>query len=56
LFVESNGAQLTQVSKIFEEKNIQVSVDEIFDLDDVNQALEKVSHGGSKGKTLIKIE
>ena len=30
--------------------------DEIYDLDDVNNALKKVDQGGSKGKTLIKIE
>lgn len=55
LFVESNGAQLEKVSEIFEKNNIQPSVDEIFELDDVNRALEKVDRGGSKGKTLIRI-
>lgn len=56
LFVESNGRQLEEVSGIFAEKNIKPSVDEIYDLDDVNNALKKVDQGGSKGKTLIKIE
>ncbi len=55
LFVESNGSQLEEISKIFDEKNIKVSIDEIFTLDNVNNALEKVNNGGSKGKTLIKI-
>lgn len=55
LFVESNGPQLDEVSEIFEKNNIRPSVDEIFELDDVNSALEKVDRGGSRGKTLIRI-
>lgn len=55
LFVESNGKQLEQVSRIFEEKNIKPSIDTIFELSDVNKAMDKVYKGGSKGKTLIKI-
>ena len=55
LFVESNGKQLKQVSRIFEEKNIKPSIDTIFELSDVNKAMDKVDKGGSKGKTLIKI-
>ena len=55
LFVESNGAQLEKVSEIFDQNNIEVSVDEVFELDEVNEALKKVDKGGSKGKTLIKI-
>lgn len=55
LFVESNGKQLGRVSRIFEEKNIKPSVDTVFELSDVNKALDKVDKGGSKGKTLIKI-
>ena len=41
LFVNENGAQLSQISKIFEQNKIQ--------------PLKKVDNGGSKGKTLIKI-
>ena len=55
LFVESNGKQLEQVSRIFEEKNIKPSIDTVFELGDVNKAMDKVDKGGSKGKTLIKI-
>lgn len=56
LFVESNGRQLEEVSRIFAEKNIKPSVDETYSLNDVNKAMKKVDQGGSKGKTLIKIE
>ena len=55
LFVESNGKQLEQVSRIFEEKNIKPSIDTVFELSDVHKAMDKVDKGGSKGKTLIKI-
>lgn len=55
LFVESNGKQLEQVSRIFEEKNIKPSIDTIFEFHDVNKSMDKVDKGGSKGKTLIKI-
>ena len=55
LFVESNGKQLERISEIFEEKNIKPSVDTVFELSDINKALDKVDKGGSKGKTLIKI-
>ena len=56
LFVRSNGSQLTKVSRIFEENKIECSIDEIFDLNDVDKALQKVLKGGSKGKTLLKID
>ena len=56
LFVESNGEQLAQVSRIFEENRIECSIDEIFDLNDVNQALQKVNKKKKKKKTLLKID
>ena len=55
LFVNENGAQLSQISNIFEQNKIRPSIDEIFELSEVNKALKKVDNGGSKGKTLIKI-
>ena len=55
LFVESNGTQLEKVTQIFNKNPIDVSVDEVFELKDINEALKKVDKGGSKGKTLIKI-
>lgn len=55
LFVESNGNQLNQISQIFDENKIQPSIDEIYELKDVNEALKKVANGSSKGKTLLKI-
>ncbi|AMK16129.1 NADP-dependent oxidoreductase [Methanobrevibacter olleyae] len=55
IFVESNGKQLEKISKIFENNKLECSIDEIYDLVDVNKALKKVDNRGSKGKTLIKI-
>lgn len=55
IFVHADGKGLSRVSRIFEEKHVQPSVDGVFSLDDVNAALAKVKAGGSKGKTILKI-
>ena len=55
IFVHEDGKELQQVSRLFEEKRIPASVDEVFALEDVNQALKKVASSGSKGKTILKI-
>ena len=55
IFVHEDGKGLEMISKLFAEKKIKVSVDEVFSLDDVNKALEKVANGRSKGKTIIRI-
>lgn len=55
IFVHEDGKGLETISKLFTEKKIKVSVDEVFSLDDVNKALEKVAKGRSKGKTIIRI-
>ena len=55
IFVHEDGHGLQQVSRLFEEKRIPASVDEVFALEDVNQALKKIASGGSKGKTILKI-
>jgi len=55
IFVHEDGAGLEKISEIFKDQHIEASVDEVFDLDDVNKALKKVASGGSKGKTILKI-
>ena len=55
IFVQENGQQLRKISEILDSNKIDASVDEIYNLDDINEALRKVDGGGSKGKTLIKI-
>lgn len=55
IFVHEDGQGLRQVSDLFAEKHIAASVDTVFALDEVNQALKKVAAGGSNGKTVLKI-
>ena len=55
IFVHEDGEGLQQVSRLLAEKRIPASVDEVFHLEDVNQALKKVASSGSKGKTILKI-
>ena len=55
IFVHEDGEGLARVSEIFEKDKVEASVDGVFSLDDVNKALQKVAAGGSKGKTIIKI-
>ncbi|MBQ1492389.1 MAG: NADP-dependent oxidoreductase, partial [Blautia sp.] len=55
IFVNEDGAALERIPEIFGSKQLEASVDSIFDLSDVNRALQKVATGGSKGKTVLKI-
>ncbi len=56
IFIEADGEGLRYISKLFDEKKIKPSVDEIYDLNSVNEALNKVKQGKSKGKTIIKFQ
>lgn len=55
IFVHEDGAALERISEIFGQNHLEASVDGVFRLDDVNEALKKVASGGSKGKTILKI-
>lgn len=56
LFVHEDGGQLEELSKIFNAENpLEASIDTIYTLSQVNEALDKVKQGKSKGKTIIKI-
>ena len=55
IFVHEDGAGLERISEIFAQRHIEASVDEVFALNNVNKALQKVAAGKSKGKTIIKI-
>lgn len=55
VFVHEDGAALERISEIFGQNHLEASVDGVFRLDDVNEALKKVASGGSKGKTILKI-
>lgn len=56
IYVESNGKQLQEVADIFESLKIKPSIDTVFTFDKVNEALDKVANGRSKGKTVISME
>lgn len=54
IFVRADGQQLQQVTKIVEENQIVPTIDDhVFDLDHINQALELVAHGKTRGKVVI---
>lgn len=55
VFVREDGAGLKRISELFGNRKIETSVDKIYDLSEINEALAKVAGGGSKGKTIIKI-
>lgn len=55
IFVHEDGAGLKRISEIFKDSRLEASVDQVFSLEDVNQALKKVAAGGSKGKTIVRI-
>ena len=53
VFVESNGAQLQEVADLFSQLKIKPSIDTVYDLSQINEALDKVANGRSRGKTVI---
>ena len=55
VFVREDGVGLKRISEMFGNRKIETSVDKIYDLSEINEALAKVAGGGSKGKTVIKI-
>ena len=57
LFVHEDGYQLENIGKAFDKDHpLETSVDEIFRLDQINEAMTKVKRGKSKGKTIVIME
>lgn len=54
IFVESNGRQLQEVADIFTKLKIKPSIDTVYSFEQVDEALDKVSNGRSKGKTVLR--
>ena len=47
---------MEKIAGLFDKEHpLETSVDTVFSLDQVNEALDKVKRGGSKGKTIIKV-
>ena len=56
LFVHEDGTQLERIGRLFDEAHpLETSIDTIFTLNEINEALAKVKEGKSKGKTIIKV-
>ncbi|WP_314327753.1 zinc-binding dehydrogenase [Oribacterium sinus] len=48
---------MEKLGELFNAENpLEASVDTAFSLEEVNEALDKVRQGKSKGKTILKIE
>jgi NADPH:quinone reductase-like Zn-dependent oxidoreductase len=56
LFMEANGNQLNEISKLIESGIIKPTIDKIFPFEQTNDALNYVDSGRAKGKVIIKIK
>ncbi len=56
IFVQANGAQLTEVAKLFTKLELKPSLDTVYAFSDVNAALDKVANGRSCGKTVLDLQ
>ena len=55
VFVHEDGEGLEQIGMQLVQGGLQTSIDGVYSLDQINEALEKVDSGKSKGKTIIKL-
>ncbi|PQP81386.1 oxidoreductase [Paenibacillus sp. PCH8] len=53
LFVQANGKQLQEITDLVVQQNIKPSIDSTYKMEDINQALTKVSTGHSQGKVIV---
>ncbi|KFC22174.1 NADP-dependent oxidoreductase [Epilithonimonas lactis] len=56
LFMQANGKQLTEISKLTESGIIKPTIDKIFPFEQTNDAMNYVESGRAKGKVVIKIK
>ena len=56
LFVHEDGKQLDEISRLFgKDHPLETSIDTVFTLDQINEALAKVRQGKSRGKTILRM-
>ncbi|MFR0557951.1 oxidoreductase [Pseudoscardovia radai] len=56
LFVHEDGRQLEEIGRLFDADHpLETSIDTVYALEQINEALAKVKHGKSRGKTIIAI-
>ena len=56
IFVHEDGLQLEQFNEIFNDKKLDVSIDSVYKLSQIDEALKKVDEGGLKGKVIISFD
>ncbi len=56
IFVTANGKQLTEVAKILERHQVKPSIDSVFPFEQAGEALHKIAHKSSQGKTVLSLE
>ncbi len=56
IFVTSNGKQLSEVAKILEQHQVKPSIDSVFPFEQASEALHKIAHKPSQGKTILSFE
>ncbi|MBY5035301.1 NADP-dependent oxidoreductase [Streptococcus gallolyticus] len=56
IFVHSEGQQLREISRIFSEKQIPIFIDKVYAFEEINIALNKLRQGGSKGKSILRVQ
>ena len=56
LFMHEDGSQLDRIGRLFDKEHpLETSIDTVFTLEEINEALAKVKQGKSKGKTIITV-
>jgi len=55
LFMQANGSQLEQITKLIEDGTIKTVVDKVYPFSQTNEALNHVASGRAKGKVVVKI-
>ena len=55
LFMQPNGQQLTEITKLVEAEKIKPVIDKIYDFVNIKDALDYVNTGRTKGKVVIKV-
>ena len=56
LFMNANGAQLQEITRLIDEGAIRPVIDKVFPFESTNEALAYVEAGRAKGKVVIKIK
>lgn len=56
LFVQANGSQLKKITELIEKLGIRPTINKVFTLEEVNDALQSIDKSSSLGKTVLTLE